>query len=78
MTFLYCCSSPYLENLCSKWQLIRCSRLDRKGSTTSGLEALSIKSPGHEEQSMFDLVLLALGLAFFALSVGYAYACERL
>jgi SNF family Na+-dependent transporter len=27
---------------------------------------------------MMDLVLLALGLAFFALSIGYAYACERL
>jgi hypothetical protein len=28
--------------------------------------------------SMLDVVMLALGLAFFALSVGYAYACERL
>jgi hypothetical protein len=27
---------------------------------------------------MLDLILLALGLGFFALSVGYAYACERL
>jgi hypothetical protein len=27
---------------------------------------------------MLDLVLLALGLGFFALSVGYAYACEQL
>jgi hypothetical protein len=27
---------------------------------------------------MLDLILLAAGLAFFALSVGYAYACERL
>jgi hypothetical protein len=25
-----------------------------------------------------DLILLALGLGFFALSVGYAYACDRL
>jgi hypothetical protein len=30
------------------------------------------------EHRMFDLILLALGLGFFALSVGYAYACERL
>jgi len=27
---------------------------------------------------MMDLILVALGLAFFALSIGYAYACERL
>jgi len=27
---------------------------------------------------MLDLLMLAVGLAFFALSVGYAYACERL
>jgi len=27
---------------------------------------------------MLDLVMLAIGFAFFALSVGYAYACERL
>jgi SNF family Na+-dependent transporter len=31
-----------------------------------------------QEHSMFDVIMLALGLAFFALSVGYAYACERL
>jgi len=27
---------------------------------------------------MFDLILLAMGLGFFALSIGYAYACDRL
>jgi hypothetical protein len=31
-----------------------------------------------QEHSMLDVVMLALGLSFFALSVGYAYACERL
>jgi SNF family Na+-dependent transporter len=31
-----------------------------------------------QEHSMLDIVMLALGLAFFALSVGYAHACERL
>jgi hypothetical protein len=30
------------------------------------------------EQSMFDFILLAMGLGFFALAIGYAYACERL
>jgi len=27
---------------------------------------------------MFDLIMLAMGLGFFALSIGYAYACDRL
>jgi len=27
---------------------------------------------------MLDVILIALGLGFFALSVGYAYACDRL
>jgi SNF family Na+-dependent transporter len=27
---------------------------------------------------MMDVIMLALGLAFFALSVGYAFACDRL
>jgi hypothetical protein len=31
-----------------------------------------------KEHLMLDVVMLALGLAFFAVSIGYAYACERL
>jgi len=27
---------------------------------------------------MLDLILLALALGFFVLSIGYAYACDRL
>jgi hypothetical protein len=27
---------------------------------------------------MLDIIMLALGLAFFALTVGYAIACDRL
>jgi len=27
---------------------------------------------------MMDLVMLTIGVAFFALSIGYVYACERL
>jgi hypothetical protein len=27
---------------------------------------------------MLDAIMLAIGLGFFALSVAYAYACERL
>ena len=28
--------------------------------------------------AMLDLIMLAMGLGFFAVAVGYAYACERL
>jgi SNF family Na+-dependent transporter len=28
--------------------------------------------------TMLDVILLALGFAFFALSIGYAHACDRL
>jgi hypothetical protein len=31
-----------------------------------------------EEHPMLDIVMLALGLGFFAAGIGYAYACERL
>jgi len=27
---------------------------------------------------MLDVIMLAIGLGFFALSIGYVYACERL
>lgn len=33
---------------------------------------------GCKENLMLDAVMLALGLGFFVLAVGYAYACERL
>jgi len=27
---------------------------------------------------MMDIVMIAIGFAFFALSIGYVYACDRL
>ena len=33
---------------------------------------------GQKEHPMLDLILLALGLGFFVLTIGYAYACDRL
>jgi hypothetical protein len=37
---------------------------------------------GHEgatrSNPMMDILLLALGFGFFALAIGYTYACERL
>ena len=34
--------------------------------------------PCSQEKPMLDLILLAVGLGFFVLSVAYAYGCERL
>jgi hypothetical protein len=31
-----------------------------------------------EDSSMLDVLMVALALGFFAVSVGYAYACDRL
>ena len=31
-----------------------------------------------ERAKMLDVVMLVIGLGFFALAVGYAYACDRL
>jgi hypothetical protein len=33
---------------------------------------------GAKENSMMDLLMLALAFGFFALAIGYTYACERL
>jgi hypothetical protein len=32
----------------------------------------------NQELPMLDVLMLALGLGFFALAIGYSYACERL
>jgi hypothetical protein len=36
------------------------------------------QNPVGEEHPMLDVVLLAVALGFFALSVGYTIACDRL
>jgi hypothetical protein len=42
------------------------------------MAARFIRGIGSMELQMLDVMLLALGLAFFALTIGYAYACDRL
>jgi hypothetical protein len=37
-----------------------------------------LRGTGRKEHKMLDLTLLALGLVFFVLTIGYAYACDRL
>ena len=42
-------------------------------------DSATIAARNHrKEHLMLDVVMLALGLGFFALGIGYAYACERL
>jgi len=38
----------------------------------------SVADQARQEHLMLDIVMLTLGLGFFAASIGYAYACERL
>ncbi len=40
------------------------------------LEARS--EPIEREHFMLDFIMLAMGLVFFALAIGYSYACDRL
>jgi hypothetical protein len=51
-----------------------------------GIDVLAIESSreawprahGAKEHPMLDLVMVAFGLGLFVVSVGYAYACDRL
>ena len=45
-------------------------------SVETYLEARS--RPFEREHSMLDVIMLAMGLVFFALAIGYSYACDRL
>jgi hypothetical protein len=46
----------------------RLQNLDRRGDATAVIRSTT----------MLDVFMLAIGLGFFALSVAYVYACERL
>jgi hypothetical protein len=61
----------------------------KQGSTSCGLDipqaALPLRSDGYgnrtscdKEHAMMDVLMLALAIGFFALAIGYTYACERL
>ncbi len=39
---------------------------------------MDLASLAYRSTLMLDAVMLALGLGFFAIGIGYAYACERL
>jgi hypothetical protein len=53
--------------------------------TCAAVRLIAQRMPAHpagllprKEQPMLDVILLAVGLGFFALSVAYAYGCDRL
>jgi hypothetical protein len=55
---------------------------EREHSRPAGIGLLQVQetAAGRAQRSgqMLDVILIALGLGFFALSVGYAFACDRL
>jgi hypothetical protein len=50
-------------------------RACRKTAVQTGALGLAHRK---EEQPVLDVILLAVGVGFFALSIAYVYACDRL
>jgi hypothetical protein len=87
MDFLYGRSPSPLENICDKWHLERCpgvpggfhKLLDLPQSAVlKASPLLNVGITRRKEHSMLDIIVLAIGLGFFALSVGYTIVCDRL
>ncbi len=53
-------------------------RFDLSQPGCSRLRQIAHASGHRQENSMLDIIVLALGLGFFAAAIGYTYACERL
>jgi hypothetical protein len=60
----------HLENLCVEWHLTP----EQKG----GPGHSRVRRYTHRSTPMLDILMLVLGLAFFAAAIGYSYVCERL
>jgi hypothetical protein len=56
--------------------MLRNLRHVKNGPTKHGL--LNAQNSRQEHWSMLDILMIALALGFFALSVGYTVACDRL
>ena len=41
-------------------------------------QMLAESGPRKEHRKMLDIIMLAIGLGFFALSIGYTMACDQL
>ena len=80
MKFLYLSCPAHLETICRKWHLADyagCFRSTESDPRGVGRRRSTRNEPG-KECFMLDIIMLALGLGFFALAIGYGYACERL
>jgi len=75
-----------LEFICSRWHLTPAGMMTAKGSPEGRLfvaldgpaARVGALAPPERSTTVLDMLMLALAVAFFALSVGYAYACDRL
>jgi hypothetical protein len=50
----------------------------RQGGASARLSAARTELRVGRSTQMLDLIMLAIGLSFFALSIGYVYACDQL
>jgi hypothetical protein len=82
MRFLYCGSPIPLEDLCDKWHFMVPARVPEPDPAHCiGMQAhacLGGAAGAAGSTEMLDIIMLAIGLGFFALSVGYAMACDQL
>ena len=84
MKFLYL--SPFfpLEFLCAQVEIIAVNGRDLSGCTDERqsparhYRSTGIFSELRLENPMMDIVMVALAVGFFAVSIAYVYACEQL
>jgi hypothetical protein len=80
MSFLYCWTSIRLEDLCDKRHFDATRIPEPDPDQCIGVQGNLLVSVADTRGSteMLDIVMPALGLGFFALSVGYVTACDQL
>jgi len=74
MGFLYCRAAFPLEILCREVHISACGRIGQGEAVNRGVYLA--ESPMLD--FMPDILMVALALGFFALSIGYVYACDRM
>ena len=78
-----------LENICGQWHFTATATGKARIASAIPCGSNAIRLPlqhasvaqgnkRDKEYLMLDVLMLALGLGFFVLAVGYTYACERL